>query len=136
MLGPRPSAAVSSRVLAALEEGIADYYAATILGSPELGARSLAAPPRITGDDWAAIAQPAFDPHRLGWKLAGSLWARRVDLEDLVDCMAHGVDDASGSRVSDAIAAWLDACPVRSRDAIRAHVCSWVPRELAPTCSP
>lgn len=135
MLGVRPRAAVARRLFDALEEGIADYYAATTLGSPRLGPRALDRPPALVADDWAQLALRSFDPHRLGHKLAASLWASEPAggalVEDLVDCMAGAAETPADARTSAAFGAWLAGCPTRSRGAIRSVVCSWLPRELA-----
>lgn len=139
MAGARPSGQVARRVLDALEEGVADYYAATIGNSPVLASRRLDRPPRIFADDWAGLALPSFDPHRLGWSFAASLWAVEpragAVLEDLLACMSRTTESAADLRASAVLAAWLAFCPERSRAAIRAHVCSWLPAELATTCA-
>lgn len=137
MVGKRPAAPVARRISDAIEEGIADFAAATVIGSPQLPGRSLDAPPQIVADDWAALATDSFDPHRLGWQFAASLWQTqpaRAVLEDLIRCMAATPPSTADERTSVVIATWLASCPQRSRATITERVCLWLPDELVPTC--
>lgn len=138
MHGDRPSGPVGRGLVAAIEEGVADYYAAAVGRSPRLPARDLENPPRGTTADWSALAFDSFDPHRLGWRWAALLW--RIEpasgplLEDLVRCVSDAKLGGVADRIRTVLDAWLDGCPVRSRRVIAAQVCNWIPRELATGC--
>lgn len=145
MAGDRPERAPASRLMRAVEEGIADYFAAALGGSPRLGSastehtptRDLRHPPRLMPGDWESIALEGLpeQPHRLGWVLAAEL--RRLAsgpgplLEDLLQCMAglHLAEDLAPTAKA-ILAAWLSTCPARSRQSLQTALTRWLPPAL------
>jgi hypothetical protein len=129
--GTRPNGRIQRRIYAAIEEGVADYYAAVFRGDPRLshaeGARDLERPPRVPAEYWVTLLDPVFDPHPFGWELAAALW--RIDrkpgplLEDLIEGLsAHS---AAAKLPAEPVAtptnvarSFVTRCPARSRRAI------------------
>jgi hypothetical protein len=145
MRGPRPRARLSRRFVFALEEGVADYFAAAVTGSPRIGDRSLdpraerdlSRPPPMTALHWAAfgLTDAPFDSHDYGWSLAARLHQQQSSpgplLEDLLRCFSNAqglgrADDSTG----ELLAALLQGCPERSRARIERILRSWLPSEL------
>ena len=93
----RPKGARPARIFRALEEGAADYFAASVMGKPEVGSvdgretRRLTPRRTATELDWVATATGQVGPHALGHILASELWdawgpdARRATL--LAECL-------------------------------------------------
>jgi hypothetical protein len=136
--GARPTSTAARRLESAIEEGIADYYAATLTASPELGdarsgLRDLRRPPKLLPESWAELALPGFDPHRFGWAFAAELWraepARGPLLTDLISVLSS---DALGSAQNprELLRALTDTCPSRSRRVLARALRAWVPAEL------
>jgi hypothetical protein len=140
MSGPRPAGPTSARLIEALEEGVADYFAATLLGTPRLGsARDLNAPPTVRAGEWEALVLPGLvpDSHRLGSVLAADLWAERdrdaPAIEDLVACFANPAPFAPVRDVPDAaLATFVARCPEVARPGVRGALARWAPAEIAP----
>jgi hypothetical protein len=140
MSGTRPRGALAARLFRALEEGVADYYAALLSGSSRIGAaaeeRDLAHPPVLGASHWAKLAVPrAFDDHDFGWNLASRLFREAPRdlalLQDLVTALA--VNDpwpATAETPQASLAEFVRRCPPRSRDAIQRLLASWVPSEI------
>jgi hypothetical protein len=141
MRGPRPGNRIAERLLRAVEEGVADWVAATVAGSPLLGGvggRDLRQPPVTSTFAWAALALPRvhFDPHELGWQLAAELWRARPagDMlrEDLVAALADPTPwPAEVTSPADTLAHLLARCPARSRETLSGVLHAWSPAELA-----
>jgi hypothetical protein len=142
--GPRPEDPAARRVLVALEEGVADYYAAILADSPHVGdshtvMRDLNQPPRVTAEAWAALALPGFDPHPFGWALAAALWRAEPNvgglLVDLVHALRVGeLRQVRGPRkLLDAV---VHACPPRSRQTLDQILSAWLPSELRLEVTP
>jgi hypothetical protein len=139
LAGARPKGALALRFTDAIEEGVADYFAAALGRNAVLGsgaaARDLRAPPRIGASEWASLAFPGFDTHRMGWALASRFYeadpAGGSLLRDLVACLdgPSSLGVASDSPAS-VIAALLEACPVAGRARIAAVLAAWLPPEL------
>jgi hypothetical protein len=139
--GARPGGPVARRLLGALEEGVADYFAAALSGSAQVGSarageiRDLSLAWRAPAWDWAALAVPgAFSPHRFGKSLAAALFRLQPTpgalLEDLVVCL-HGRQPWRASDAPQALLLELiQRCPVRSQQAVRSVLGDWLPREL------
>ena len=150
--GARPPRDVARKLMRAVEEAVADYYAAIILGSPRLGVddeaqertvarqaatRDLRTPPPASVFDWASLSLPQFDadPHKLGWQLSATLWKLESSdttlLEDLVAALADEAPwppDAIGpAAVADVL---LARCPARSRASLSAALRQWIPKEI------
>ena len=148
MDGPRPRGFVAQRLLAVLEEGIADLYAAQISGQSVIGSergavgRDLGAPPSLPAPRWEPlfVDRQRFDPHLLGWALAARLWARAdraVLLPALLSCMANPSPvPERADTPREALRAWLHRCPSGSLPAIREVVDGWFPAELLPPPQP
>ena len=151
MRGRRPVGWAARRFGHALEEGVADYLAATVSGSPRIGdarlgrqgRRDLTQPPRLTALHWASIGMrnAPFDPHEYGWSLAAKLYQMQSRpsplLEDLVACLATGEALARASASPAAVVAGLlDDCPARSRSIIEAVLREWLPEPLRPGSNP
>jgi hypothetical protein len=129
--GARPRGRIERRIYAVIEEGAADYYAATIGGSARLrspdGARDLDRPAGVPPEYWVTLLAPAFDPHPLGWELAAALWkiekAPGPLLHDLIEGLSARVEPADlpeGTAATPAAVArsFAERCPARSRQAI------------------
>jgi hypothetical protein len=139
--GARPSAGIPKRLFAALEEGVADYLAATVGGSTRVGAhgleqRELTAAPVLHASEWARLALPdAFEPHRFGWAFAAELHRSEPRaaalLEDSLIALASRAawPDAANTPAT-ALSELLRRCPARSRAALDAALSRWIPREL------
>lgn len=137
--GARPKGALALRFTDAIEEGVADYFAAALGQNPVLGsgpsARDLRKPPKIGDSEWASLAFPGFDTHRMGWALASRLYEADPGggslLRDLVACLdgdsALGVAAESPASVVQAL---LEACPVAGRARIAGVLAAWLPPEL------
>ncbi len=132
-----PSGIVGQRLFAALEEGIADYHAASVSGTGAVGGvRDLDRPPRLPPGKWESLALPqlSFEPQRLGWGLAARLYKTEPRpghlLYDLFACMERRLPENTADTPAALIEAWLRGCPARSRDAIRAALQGWLPRGL------
>ena len=144
--GGRPERDPGRRVMAAVEEGVADWLAASVSASPELGrvhasgaVRDLRSPPPRSSTDWALLALPGIekDVHELGWQLAALLFRAEPTpgplLNDVVRALAdpaafRGPSDTPGG----ALEAFVLRCPQRSRQRLRDVLVAWVPRELFP----
>ena len=129
--GTRPRSRIEQRIFAVIEEGAADYYAATIRGdarlsSPE-GTRDLNRPPGVPPEFWVTLLAPAFDPHPLGWEFAAALWRIEENpgplLHDLIEGLSAQVERADlpdGTAATPAAVArsFTLRCPARSRQVI------------------
>jgi hypothetical protein len=136
--GPRPRTPAARRLAAAIDEGVADYFAAALTHSPLVGRglaeeRDLTRPPPLPEAAWAGLALDDFDPHRFGWKLAALLWqaepAAGPLLEDCVLCLSGGALAGSESPAA-VLGALSRSCPARSRELLTATLRSWAPAEL------
>lgn len=140
MHGSRPRGAVAQRLLRAVDEGAADYYAALLSGTPRVGdaseLRDLRTPPRVDGSEWATLALPGFDAHRIGWALAARLYAaeprRGPLLDELVACLDGESELAhAGDTPAAAVQSLLAACPVTARERLSVVLAAWLPAELS-----
>jgi hypothetical protein len=139
MLGARPAGKAGSQLIEAVEEAVADYYAATIQGSALLGSsargqRDLNSVP-LASHGWEALAIDSlhFDPHEVGLGLSSRLWRLSKKpgllLEDLITCMKEArFGEVDSPRL--VLASWLAACPERSRERIDQQLREWIPSEL------
>lgn len=142
--GARPSAVLAKRVITALEEGVADDYAAVLGGSPVLGfgveQRDLRQPPSGGLSNWASLAFPEFDPHRLGWALAAALYAAEPRagalLEEAVACLDGPGPLGSAESPASAIASLLESCPEPGRQRFSALLSDWLPPAFLNESSP
>ena len=141
--GARPGALAARRLYRAIEEGTADYVAAVIAGSPQLGrnlagsvARDLRSPPEKTTREWSMLGLPQapFDAHTLGWQLAAELYRRapksHAVATDLVAALARRDRMDQVQTPAQALAELQRRCPERSRATVTAAVRSWVFPEL------
>jgi hypothetical protein len=145
MRGARPSGVLGRRLIQAIDEGAADYFAASISGSPRLGdaseLRDLTAPPHVAASEWAALALPSFDPHRMGWALAARLYALEPQRGPLLDALVACLDGESElERAADtpsaSVQALLQACPASARERISQVLAEWLPAALSNPESP
>jgi hypothetical protein len=140
-LGARPRGELGRRLLSAVEEGFADYFASASAGSPRVGAegrevRDLTAPPRIGASEWASLALAgAFDAHRFGWQFAAEL--HRAEplagplLEDVLRALASTEAwPTSAETPREAMRELVRRCPARSRERLDGAISRWLPREL------
>ncbi len=143
--GNRPKTLVASRLLQAIDEGFADYFAAVVTRSPELGdgsgarLRDLRRPPPRATRDWALLALASAEPgtHRLGWQLASELWREEPESEDLAVDLLLGLAELpegvpSRDVPAEALRAVSASCPERSRGRLVRAFRAWVPAELFP----
>ena len=142
--GARPQAVLAKRVITALEEGIADDYAAVLGGSPVLGSdgeeRDLRQPPNVGPSDWASLAFPNFDPHRLGWALGAALFAAEPRAGALLEGALACLDGPGPLRDADspvsAITSLLQSCPEPGRERFQALLRCWLPPAFLNESSP
>jgi hypothetical protein len=137
--GARPGGPLGRRLLGAIDEGVADYFAAALGADPVLGAgaqqRDLRRPPRVAPSEWASLAFEGFDTHRLGWRLAALLYDGDPQggslLRDAVACL-DGESPLAGASDSPAavVAAFLGACPAAGRARLARILSEWLPPEL------
>jgi hypothetical protein len=127
LLGPRPKGLVASRMIAALEEGVADYVTRVTVSPVEREA-GLSTSAHFES---LALADLRFDPHPLGAKLDRAIVAEVGEslpiAEALVACFGN-VDEAETPKAS--TEAWLAHCPEGQVAAIRKIVERWLPSEL------
>jgi hypothetical protein len=128
--GARPRGRIERRIYAAIEEGVADYYAAVFGGNARLsaaeGARDLERPPGVPAEYWVTLLAPVFDPHPFGWELGAALWKLDPEpgplLPDLLEGLsarAEAIDPAAGEPTPAKVAhSFVLRCPPRSRAAI------------------
>ncbi|MBE7486017.1 MAG: hypothetical protein HS104_39365 [Polyangiaceae bacterium] len=139
--GARPPGRLGRSVLAAVDEGFADYYAALVNRSPRVGGRDelrdLERPPPPAAAAWAelALAPEGFDPHRLGHGLAASLWALEpANTGLLLDLHTGLASDATYTGVPDTPGAVIEELarriPNRSRARFEQAVAAWAPAEV------
>jgi hypothetical protein len=143
--GPRPDSLLAGRLHAALDEAVADYFAAATRESPDLGpsGRHLDRPPLIRDSDWAllGVRQAPFDPHRFGWALAARMWRESPRgaslLESVVTCLRHD-HGARGARTPaplrdtarDFISSVVGGCPTAQRQRFEQMLRQWIPDVL------
>jgi hypothetical protein len=139
LVGSRPPGVLAARLIGAVEEGVADYFAATIAGRSQLGShmrqRDLRNPPRIGASEWASLAFDGFDRQRMGWVLAARLYEMDDEagtlLRDAVACLdgESELDRAADSPAA-AVDALLSACPEQGRARIARALQDWLPVQL------
>lgn len=133
--GARPRELLAKRVITAFEEGVADDYAAVFSGSSRLGfgaqQRDLAQRPNVGPSDWASLAFPDFDPHRMGWALGAALYAAEPRagalLESALACLDGPGPLADAAGPTAAISSLLASCPESRRALIFAVLAAWLP---------
>jgi hypothetical protein len=139
MAGARPKGPLARRLIDAVEEGVADYFAASLAHNPLLGTRSrprdLMRPPRVGASEWATLAFDGFDTHRMGWVLAAKLYEVAPMggslLHDAVACLDGESElGAVADSPAAAIGALLEACPQQGRSRLSRILQSWLPPEL------
>lgn len=137
--GSRPNGPLGLRLLGAIDEGVADYFAAVISGDPVLGhgpaQRDLRDPPRVTASEWASLAFAGFDTHRLGWGLAAHLYAEDARggslLRDAIACLdGEGALAQAPDSPAAVVAAFLSECPAAGRARLAKILSQWLPPEL------
>lgn len=142
MLGARPTAPLAARVLHAIDEGAADYFAACLGRDPRVGdaseLRDLRQPPRVDASEWATLALPLlFDAHRMGWALAARLYEAEPEPGPLLGALAACLDGPSelatcADTPAAAVRALLKACHAgRERERISSVLAAWLPAELS-----
>jgi hypothetical protein len=139
MAAIHPAPGIASRLVASLEEGIADYYAATIGGSAVLGtgpaARNLNQRPVWLRGGWTKLGQPRepWSAQQQGWDLGALLWQHEKRpgplLRDLISCMKEARIE-TGESVEDIVSAWLGTCPSRSQSLIDEFMHRWIPQAM------
>jgi hypothetical protein len=138
MAGPRPPAGAARRLALAVEEGAADYFAATLGGDPLVGrglpqARDLAHAPALPAAVWAELALNGFEAHVFGSALAGWLYRTQPGggalLEDLVRCLSSGALHGASSP-GHVLRNLVHECPPHSRRAREETLRAWAPSEL------
>lgn len=138
---PAPGHTPAGRLLAAMEEGMADYFAAAQLGHPRLGevhdrvARDLSAAPTLSAAEWAGLAGigAAWRPHRAGWSLAGHAWSHAGPDRALATDLLIGlrrIDPQASRGPRDLVTRWRRHCPERSRTRLDALLSAWMPGPL------
>jgi len=141
MASRAPSGTIAARLEESLGEGIADYYAATIQGSPNLGkikgkaARDLSQRPVWLRGGWTRLADASkpWLAHEQGWALAALLWSQQKEpgaiLRDLITCMKSARLDSSESPAK-VIDSWLASCPANSRESLVKLMHRWIPSSM------
>lgn len=139
--GARPEGPLGVRLLAAVDEAVADYAAATFSRSTLVGSvaggerRDLAAPPQVGDSEWAylGLAGAPWDAHRVGWALAGALFEEGATEDvavDLVQSLATAGPFGGDDTPHGVLVQWMVRCPARSRPALRRAVGRWIPSDL------
>jgi hypothetical protein len=142
--GGRPRGPVGARLMAAVDEGVADFGAAAFAGATAVGSlssgevRDLAAPPVVGESEWAYLALPSapWRAHRAGWALAAALMRESASAEfasDVVSSLANPAPFVTGDTPRAVLGEWISRCPSRSRHLLRRAVARWVPPELMET---
>jgi hypothetical protein len=146
-VGARPPGPVGARLMAAIDEGVADFGAAAFSGSTTVGSessgesRDLLAPPLIGESEWAYLALPSapWRAHRMGWSLASALLREGAPpsfATDVVSSLANPAPFLTTDTPRAVLGEWISRCPPGSRAALRRAVARWVPPELLETESP
>jgi len=142
--GPRPDGEIASRLIQAVDEAVADYGAAAILGRTLLGpvegaeTRDLAHAEPLSPEAFHALALPGgtFEAHRFGSPLAAAFHQREATPGPLLADLAAALSDqtawpdAPGAET--AASALIDRTPSRSRRAVAGAIAGWLPHELHP----
>jgi hypothetical protein len=134
--GARPEGLLGRRIHRAIEEGVADYFAAVLGRSPALSARDLRSAPPPSAAVWGKYLTPRIDAdaHELGWQLGGLLWTRAPHsselLQDLVTTLSGTAPYRAADRPADILREVIQRCPVRSRALLRTVFATWIPSEL------
>jgi len=142
MDGTRPAGALAARLVDAVEEGAADYFAAALSGRPSVGSlsggerRDLVSPAAPGASEWAALAVPgAFSSHRFGAILAAQLLDAEPRpgelLRDLIQSLGDDEPWPAASSPRAVVDELVRRSPLRSRRALEAALLGWLPRELA-----
>jgi hypothetical protein len=139
MRGPRPTTLVARRIVAAIEEALADCIAAALSQGAVVGGGGPAVPFRDL--DTATVLSPAweslafahgFDPHALGAELARAL--RRLPVADrpvlLVNCLSLARQLHRARTARDVKAEVLEACPAPIRGDVATALGEWLPAAL------
>jgi hypothetical protein len=136
--GSRPRPAVARRLALAIEEGVADYFAAVIARTPIVGeglaeARDLRHPPAVSAESWAMLGLPGFDPHYFGWDLGARLYSAAPGggalLDDFARCLQSDVL-ANADTPGAVLLSLIEGCAAGSRDLREAALRGWAPGEL------
>lgn len=134
MRGPRPSAGVTQRFVAALEEGFADTIAALLAGTPLVGGGSLPernlAATNLLPTVWEELAlEDRYAPHPLGLRFARQLWKHRDVLHplDLAGCLREASELATTRTISGAVQHITESCPSSTARHISTVFNSWLP---------
>jgi hypothetical protein len=139
LAGARPKGALARRLIDAVEEGVADYLAASVAHNAVLGTparrRDLMHPPRVGPGEWASIEVDGFDTQRMGWVLAAKFYELQPMGDSLLYDAVACLDGESELRTAAdspaaAIAALLEACPVQGRPRLERILQGWLPPAL------
>jgi hypothetical protein len=135
----RADGGVAPRVVAVIDEGVADFAASVAtktssIGDPAFGpTRDLSRAPRVSVEGWASLASlgTAFDPHLLGWDLAAALHAKARGSREVREDVTLAAAGVFGTTIHEILSSFVERCPERSRAIVRAAVKEWVPEEFA-----
>ncbi|MDF3064893.1 MAG: hypothetical protein K0R38_494 [Polyangiaceae bacterium] len=139
LAGARPKGAIAQRLVDAIEEGIADYFAAALGGDAVVGSggaqRDLRQPPPASASEWASLALEGVGTHRMGWRLAARLYERDAQggslLRDAVACLDGDSGlGAAPETPAGVVDAFLQACPEAGRARLAGILSEWLPLEL------
>lgn len=131
-----------ARLRRAVEEGMADYYAASARHEPLVGAidgrevRNVREAPPLALSEWATLPFPSapFDAHRFGGALAALAFeAHEYDLDlarIALDALARNPMPGSEPRTPLALVEWLTPGDVPRSSELRLLLCTWLPSEL------
>lgn len=138
---PTSSDPLVARTLRALEEGSADYFAATFTGTAQVGARdgrevrNLMGPERTDELLWLRFAQGKADSHLLGSMFARELWSERPGSPDVAQALVRCLRNAARAPLRD-VSELSAFCPDSSRPVVERAVARWTLRSTSNPTNP
>ncbi len=139
---PAGKTELATRSLRALEEGAADYFAATFAETHEVGSadgrevRDLSDPKRAGERLWLLFARDRADVHTLGLSFARELWAVHGGNSQLAlalaTCLQRG---AAATPISDP-SELAKFCPAHTRTTVSKSISRWMLRNSAQNDKP
>ncbi|HMR77292.1 MAG TPA: hypothetical protein PKD61_19415 [Polyangiaceae bacterium] len=138
---PTSSAPLVARTLRALEEGSADYFAATFAGTAQVGGRdgrevrNLMGPERADELLWLRFAQGKADSHLLGSMFARELWSERPSSPGVAQALVGCLRNATQAQLKD-VSELSASCPKSSRPVVERAVARWTLRSPQTPTNP
>ncbi len=140
--GSRPNSLIAQRLVQAVDEAHADYFAASVLGTPRIGSEELGEVRDLSAEiprgavELAQLALPGFSPHEVAAPLACLLWQAQPDAGALLTDLTWALRSGRPWRASTpgAVAQELVArCAERTQPLLQQILMSWLGPQLYPT---